>query len=80
MLIYFEEGFRSFHTFDIGSVGQRSAKLLVSKVEISKKVCTLAQVEPHVFGMGSTPTGSESFSKFEEQQLCSPLTYLYGMI
>ena len=37
MLIYFEEGFRSFHTFNIGSIGQRAAKLLAVKVGGLKK-------------------------------------------
>ena len=27
-LIYFDEGHRTFHTFNIGCVGQRAAKLL----------------------------------------------------
>ena len=39
MLIQFDEGVRSFHTFefDIGSVGQRAAKLLAVKVGGLKK-------------------------------------------
>ena len=32
MLTYYEEECRSFHTFNIGSVGQRAAKLLAVKV------------------------------------------------
>jgi len=31
-LIYIERGFRSFHIVDIGSVGQKSAKLLSMKL------------------------------------------------
>ena len=45
MLIYFEEGFRSFHTFNVGSVGQRVAKLQAVKIGgLKKKVCHSAQV------------------------------------
>ena len=36
-LIHFEEGFRSFHTSNIGSVGQMAAKLLAVKVGGLKK-------------------------------------------
>ena len=60
----------------MGSVGQRAAKLLAFKVgDLKKKVYhrALALVEP--VGPGLTPTWSESFSKFDGQQLCSPLTY-----
>ena len=32
LLIHFEEGFMSFHTLNIGSVGQRAAKLLSIKL------------------------------------------------
>ena len=37
MLIHFKEGYRSFHTSNIGSVGQRAAKLLAVKVGGLKK-------------------------------------------
>ena len=37
-LTYFEERFRSFHTFNIGSVGQTAAKLLAVKVGGLKKI------------------------------------------
>ena len=33
LLIHFKEGFRSFHTSNLGSVSQRAAKLLAVKVE-----------------------------------------------
>ena len=37
MLIYIEKGFRSFHEFSIGSLGQRTAKNLAVKVGGLKK-------------------------------------------
>ena len=37
MLTYFEKGFRSFHTFHIGSVGQRASKLQAVNVGGLKK-------------------------------------------
>ena len=37
MLRYFEEGLRSFHTSNIGSAGQRAAKLLDVKIRVIKK-------------------------------------------
>ena len=54
-LIYFEEGFRSIHTFSIGSAGKRAAKLLA--VWGLKKVClpTPALFEP------LSPDSSRSF-------------------
>ena len=39
----------------------------------TESITYLSLVEP--VGLGSTPTGSESFSKFVGWQLCSPLTY-----
>ena len=32
MSTHFEEGFRSFNAFNVGSVGQRAAKLLAVKI------------------------------------------------
>ena len=40
-----------------------------------KSALHLARVEPLVFGLGSTPTWSKSFSIFDGWQLCSPMTY-----
>ena len=60
MVIYFEEGFRSVHKINIGSVGQMAAKLPAFKLGGLEKVCHPAQVEPQ-----TTLTGSESFSKFD---------------
>ena len=37
LMLYFGEGFRSIHTGNIGSVGQRASKLLAGKVGILKK-------------------------------------------
>ena len=59
MKIYFEEGLSSFHAFNIGSVGQRAAKLLA----VLEKVCNPACVD--ACSPGSTLTGSEWFSKFD---------------
>ena len=71
MLIYFEK--RIFHTFNIGSVDQKSAKLLAVKVGGLKKVCHPTPVEHYLCGPCLTLTGSESFSKFDTQQLYNPL-------
>ena len=63
MLIYFEK--RIFHTFNIGSVDQKSAKLLAVKVGGLKKVCHPTRVEQHLCAPCLTLTESESFSKFD---------------
>ena len=46
MLTYFEEAFRSFHTFNTGSIGQRGAKLLAVKVGGLKKCLPLQPSQP----------------------------------
>ena len=49
MLIYFQERFRSFHTFFVESVGRRFAKALTVKIgDLKKKVYRLAIIETHV--------------------------------
>ena len=78
MLTFFKEGFRSFHTFNIGSVGQRATKLQAVKVGGLKKdneylkiinkfalLAISAKMCAIMFGPGSTLPGFESFSKFE---------------
>ena len=72
--MYFEKGTRSFFARNIGSVGQRASELLAFKVRgLTKMSAALALVEP--LGPSSSWTEMESFSKFDDQQLCSPLTY-----
>ena len=65
LLIYFGKGFRSFHTSNIGLVGQRAAKLLAVKVgALKKKSAALAipaEVCASVFGQDSSPPGFKSF-------------------
>ena len=75
MVLCFLKWFRSFHTINKGSVGQRVAKSPAFKVGVLKKVCHLAQLKPQASGPGSTPTGSESFLKFDRWQLCCTLIY-----
>ena len=45
ILIYFKEGFRSFHPFDIGSVGQRAARLLAVKIGGLKKKSAASEAD-----------------------------------
>ena len=52
MLINFEEGFRSFYTLNIRSVGQRAAKLLAFKGGDHKKVCRSAPAPLELVGLG----------------------------
>ena len=52
-LVYFAKGFRSFHTCNMGSVGQMAAKLLAFKVGGLKKSLPS--------GPGPTGTGWLSF-------------------
>ena len=61
---------RSFNAKNFRSTGQRTAKLLDVKVGVLKKSlpsgpCPSQTIRP----------GCESFSKFEGQSFCSPLTY-----
>ena len=74
MLKYFEERFRSFHTFHIRSVGQRAVKILAIKFGGLKKNCHPVSVKLHLCSPGLTPTGFKSLLKFDEWQLCSPLS------
>ena len=69
LLMYIERGLRSFHTGNIGSVGQRATKLLAFKVKgLPKKSATpviTAEVCASAIGSGLTLTGGESFQKFD---------------
>ena len=58
---------------------QRTAKLLAVKVGVLKKKSDASAISPKVcastFGPVSIPIRFESFSKFDCQQLCSPIIY-----
>ena len=73
MPTYFEEGLRSFFTCNIGSVDQRTAKLLAVKVGVLKKKSAASAIPPKLsaipFGPGSNLGVVESFSKFDSRQL-----------
>ena len=73
VLVYLFKRFRSFNARNIGSVGQRAAKLLAVKVGVLKKKSAASAIPPKVcasaFGLGSSTPGVESFSKFDSQQL-----------
>ena len=64
---------RSFDAENIGSVGQRAAKLLAVKVGVLKKKSAALAIPAKVcessFGPGSSTSGVKSFSKFDSQQL-----------
>ena len=61
LLPYIERGFRSFHTDNIGSIGQRGAKLLAVKVGgLKKKYAAMvitAEVCASTFVPGSSAPG-----------------------
>ena len=65
MVVYFSKGFRSFHTGNMGSVGQRAAKLPALKVGGLKKKSAdsaiTAEACASVIGPGSNGTGVKSF-------------------
>ena len=65
MLLYFEDGVKSFHTYNIGSIGQRAAKLLAVNVGGLKKVCHPAPVPVEPVGPDSILDEVESYSKFD---------------
>ena len=68
-MIYFSKGFTSFQSGDMGSVGQRAAKLPALKVGGLKKKSAdsaiTAEACASVIGPGSSCTGVKSFSKFD---------------
>ena len=68
-MLYFGKWFRSFHTDNIGSLGQRASKLLAVKVGFLKKksaaLAIPAELCASAIGPGSSLSGVESFSKFE---------------
>ena len=78
-MLYFGKGFRSFHTGNIESVCQRASKLLDVKVGVLKKksasLAIPAQLCASTLGPCSSLPRVKSFSNFDEQQFCSPLTH-----
>ena len=68
-----EKGFRSLNAKNIGSLGQRAAKLLAFKVGVLKKKSAALAIPAEVcaiaFGPGSRTPGVQSFSKFDSWQL-----------
>ena len=78
-LIHCGKKSRSFNAKNFGSVGQRAAKLLAVKVWGLKKKSAASAIPAEVcasaIGLGLRTPGIKSFSKFDGQQLCSPLTY-----
>ena len=70
----FETVFKKIRSFDaenLGSVGQRAAKLLAVKVGGLKKKSAASAIPPElcasVIGPGSSSSGVELFSKFDGQ-------------
>ena len=63
--------FRSFNAENLGSVGQRAAKLLAVKVGVLKKKSAASAIPANAcaiaFGLGSMPSPFQSFSKFDGQ-------------
>ena len=64
---------RFLHASNIGSVGQRAAKLLAVKVRVLKKKSAASAIPLKVcastFGPGSSTPRVKWFSKFDSQQL-----------
>ena len=73
-LIFFKR-FRSFNAKNLGSVGQRAAKLLAVKVGGLKKGLPAGPGPSQPVCPGSNPCAFKSFSKFDGWYFCSPLTY-----
>ena len=72
-MAHFEKGFRSIDARNLGSIGQRAAKLLAVKVGVLKKKSAASAIPADLcasaFGPGSNPGAVESFSKFDSRQL-----------
>ena len=64
----------------MGSVGQWATNLLAVKVDVLKKKSATSAISAEVcasmVGPDSSPSRVKPFSKFDSQQLCSPLTYI----
>ena len=75
-LTYLRKGFRSLHKGNIDAVCQRAAKLPAVKYGVLRKKSDItAEVYASVFGLGSSLSRFNSFSKLDKRQLCSPETY-----
>ena len=70
--MYFFKRFRTFNAKNLGSAGQRAAKLLAVKVGVLKKKSAASAIPADfcasAFGLGSIPGELESFSKFDSWQ------------
>ena len=65
-MVYLSNGFRTFHIINMGSLGQRAAKLLAVKVRgLKKKSSSSGEVCARGFGLGLSPLSFDSFSKFD---------------
>ena len=77
-MLYFGKELRSFHIGNIGSEGQRASKLLAVKVRVFKNKSAASAIPAKLcaskFGPGSSSPRVKTFSIFDGQQLCSPLT------
>ena len=70
-----EKGFKSLNAENLGSVGQRTAKLLTIKLCACALFGLYGRKMSKRFSPDSSCTGVKSFSKFDGQSFCSPLTY-----
>ena len=66
MVVYLSNGFRTFHTINMGSVGQRAAKLLAVNVGGLKKSLPSGPGPSWPVCPGSIPGEVESFTKFDD--------------
>ena len=68
-MLYFGKGFGSFHTGNMGTVGQRASKLLAVKVGVLKKKSAALAIPAKLCASAISPgwrlSGVESFSEFE---------------
>ena len=68
-MLYLKNGFRSFNTENLGSVGKRASKLLAFKVEVLKKKSATSAIPAKVcasaFNLGSSLPGVKSFLNFD---------------
>ena len=68
-MLYYVEGFRFFHTCNIGSVGQSASKLLAVKVGVLKKKSATLAIPLELYATAFSPSlrtpEVKSFSKFD---------------
>ena len=58
LLIHFGKGFRSFHAGNVGSVGQRAAKLLAVKIGVLKKKSATLAITAKACASAFSPSSS----------------------